>query len=270
MSEIAKLIEIAKNEVGYLEKKSNSQLDDKTANVGSNNYTKFARDLDNISGFYNGKKNGYAWCDVFVDWCFVNAFGVDRALELTCQSKNSCGAGCSYSAKYYKNKGQFYTTPEVGDQIFFKNSKGICHTGLVYKVDSTFVYTIEGNTSSAEGVVSNGGCVREKKYYKNYSYIAGYGRPKYKEETVTENKTETKTTTEVKKETKKYIKINTSGGVWCRKGIGFKYAKYKIIPNNTKCELKTKNAGSSNGYKWDKVIYNGVTVYLPNKWNLYL
>ena len=30
------------------------------------------------------------------------------------------------------------------------------------QIDSTKVYTIEGNTSSAAGVVSNGGCVREK------------------------------------------------------------------------------------------------------------
>ena len=38
---IEKVILIAKNEIGYLEKKSNSQLDSKTANAGSNNYTKY-------------------------------------------------------------------------------------------------------------------------------------------------------------------------------------------------------------------------------------
>ena len=69
---------------------------------------------------------------------------------------------------------------------------------------------------------------------------------------------------------KKYIEINTTWGVWCRKGIGFKYAKYKVIPYKTKCQLIKKDAGTSNGYKWDKVIYNGVTVYLPNNWNKYL
>lgn len=111
----SKVIEIALNEVGYLEKKSNSQLDDKTANAGSNNYTKYARDLDNIAGFYNGKKNGYAWCDVFVDWCFVKAFGVEVAKKLLCQPDKSAGAGCTQSANYYRNKGQFYTSPKVGD-----------------------------------------------------------------------------------------------------------------------------------------------------------
>lgn len=70
-------------------------------------------------------------------------------------------------------------------------------------------------------------------------------------------------------DTKKYIQL--TAGVWCRTGgYGFKYAKYKVIPKNTKCELITKNIGKANGYNWDKVIYNGKTVYLPNKWNKYL
>ena len=184
MNEITKLINVAKAEVGYLEKKSNSSLDSKTANSGHKNYTKYGRDLDNTSGFYNGKKNGYAWCDVFVDWCFVKAFGVDRAKELLLQPNKSLGAGCTYSARYYQNKKQWYTTPKIGDQIFFTedNGKTHFHTGIVYNVDSKYVYTIEGNTSSASGVVANGGCVREKKYSLTYKKIGGYGRPKYIEE----------------------------------------------------------------------------------------
>lgn len=67
--------------------------------------------------------------------------------------------------------------------------------------------------------------------------------------------------------TKKFIQVQTKSGVWCRKGIGFKYKKYKVIPNLTICELLKKNDGSANGYKWDKVIYNGEVVYMPNKWN---
>lgn len=185
MNELDKLLSIAMQEEGYLEKKSNSQLDDKTANAGSNNYTKYARDFDEkYTTFYNGKKNGYAWCDVFVDWCFVQAFGEERARELLCQPLRSCGAGVGYSCDYYKAKGQFYSSnPKVGDQIFFKNSSGArTHTGLVYQVDANYVYTIEGNTSSTAGVVANGGCVRKKKYARNYKYIYGYGRPNYKVE----------------------------------------------------------------------------------------
>ena len=53
------------------------------------------------------------------------------------------------------------------------------HTGLVVAVDSTYVYTMEGNTSADSGVVWNGGSVNDKKYRLNYERIAGYGRPNY-------------------------------------------------------------------------------------------
>lgn len=184
MATAKELIKIATEEIGYLEKATNAWLDSKTDNAGSGNFTKYARDLDAIPGFYNGRKNGFAWCDVFVDWCFVKAFGVDKAKELLCQPEKSLGAGCSYSMNYYSSKGQLHTKPKVGDQIFFKNGTTITHTGIVCGVDSTYVHTIEGNTSSASGVVANGGSVRKKKYKLSYSNIAGYGRPNYDEVSV--------------------------------------------------------------------------------------
>lgn len=189
------VLNIALAEVGYLEKETNKNLTSKTANAGDENYTKYAYDFDKTYvGFYNTKKQGAAWCDIFVDWCLVKAFGVNAALKLLGQPKKSYGAGCTWSVKYYKQIKCFYTSPKVGDQIFFKDSKGEpCHTGLVYKVDSTYVYTVEGNTSSAAGVVANGGAVAKKKYKLNYNRIYGYGRPKYDAEKKTQ-------TTTVKKE----------------------------------------------------------------------
>ena len=178
MSEKDTVIEVALNEVGYVEKASNSNLDSKTENSGSGNYTKYARDLDNIS-FYNGPKNGYAWCDVFVDWCFYKAFGKERALELLCQPEKSTGAGCGFSMNFYKSHNQFYSKPQAGDQIFFTDGTSIYHTGLVYKVDNSKVYTVEGNTSDVSYVDGNGGKVCKKSYPLGASCIAGYGRPKY-------------------------------------------------------------------------------------------
>lgn len=181
----SKVLEVALAQVGYLEKASNSSLDSLTGNAGYNNYTKFARDLDKLGWFYNGPKNGYAWCDVFVDWCFVTAFGAEEALKLLQQPKKSSGAGCYYSANYYKNKGQFHTSnPKPGDQIFFWNSakNDVAHTGLVYEVDANYVYTVEGNTSGSSGVVANGGGVFKKKYSISYGRIHGYGRPNYDKE----------------------------------------------------------------------------------------
>lgn len=184
----SKVIELAKKEIGYLEKASNSNLDSKTANAGSGNYTKYARDLYN-AGYYNGNKNGYAWCDVFVDWLFFKAFGKKVGQEMQCQT-GDLGAGCYYSARYYKNQDRFYSEPKVGDQIFFADSDGDAyHTGIVIGVTNSTVTTIEGNTSSASGVVANGGAVAKKSYSRSYSRIHGYGRPKYDPE-VEDNKGE--------------------------------------------------------------------------------
>ena len=181
------VINIALAEVGYLEKATNANLDIKTGNAGYNNYTKYARDLAN-AGYYNGNKNGYAWCDVFVDWCFYRAYGKAAGQAAECQTGN-LGAGCSYSAQYYKGQGRYDKTPQVGDQIFFLDSAGdINHTGLVYAVDGSTVYTVEGNTSGASGVVANGGGVCKKSYSRGYSRIAGYGHPKYPADTQAEAK----------------------------------------------------------------------------------
>ena len=175
MGAIDKVLRVAESEIGYLEKKSNSDLDSKTANAGNGNWTKYARDLQSWTGRKDIYPNAAAWCDMFVDWCLITAFGINTA-------KQMIGGWSAYtptSAQYYKNMGRWYRNPQVGDQIFFKNSKRICHTGLVYKVAGGYVYTIEGNTSGANGVVSNGGGVCKKHYAVGNSRIAGYGRPNY-------------------------------------------------------------------------------------------
>ena len=179
MNAIERLLNTARAEIGYLEKATNSLLNDKTANAGSNNWTKYAAELDRL-GVYNTNKNGYAWCDIFVDWCFVTTFGLDIALKMINQTPGDCGAGCKFSVQYYKNAGQFYSNPQPGDQIFFINSsKQIVHTGIVEDVRDNRVYTIEGNTSDKSGVVANGGSVSRKSYPKTYALIYGYGRPNW-------------------------------------------------------------------------------------------
>lgn len=177
-----KLVATAQGEIGYLEKKDNNPkyIYDKTANAGTNNWNKYAYDLDNIGNIFNGKKNGYDWCGVFCAWCYIQTFGVETAMKMTGFAYNGLAAGVKYAANYYKNKGRFYTSkPQSGDQIFFYgNTTDVWqHTGLVEKVDSSKVYTIEGNTTGSSGVIYNGGGVARKSYALNYSRIAGYGRP---------------------------------------------------------------------------------------------
>ncbi len=167
---IRRVLQIARAEIGYREKVSSSGLDDPAANAGGGNYTKYARDLDRILGFYNGPKQGFAWCDVFYDWLLVHAFGTILAKRLLCQPENSAGAGCLYSAAYFRQAGQFHTTgPQPGDQIFFSYAAGeVSHTGIVESVSGTTVTTIEGNTSDS---------VARRSYPIGSGSIYGYGRP---------------------------------------------------------------------------------------------
>ena len=167
---IKRVLAIARNEIGYPEKASNAQLDDPQANAGHGNFTKYARDLDRIPGFYNTPKQGAMWCDVWYDWVLVAAFGPELAKQLLCQPNGSAGAGCSFSMSYYQQHGQFHVSdPQPGDQIFFTYAPGeISHTGIVEKVEGGTVTTIEGNTSDM---------VARRSYAIGDSRIAGYGRP---------------------------------------------------------------------------------------------
>lgn len=178
---VDKVIAIAEAEVGYLEKskatylKDKTVLDRKTDGAGYDNYTKYGRDMHEI--YPSVMDFPASWCDALVDWCFYKAYGVANAKGLLCGNFDDYTVA---SAQLYKNKNAWHTSnPKVGDQIFFKNAERICHTGLVYKVDSKYVYTIEGNTSAGSEVVPNGGGVFKKKYPLTNTRIAGYGRPKY-------------------------------------------------------------------------------------------
>lgn len=169
MTAAERLIATAEDQVGYMGKKSNAQLDDFKANAPGK-YNKYARDLDALRDFYNGPKNGFDWCDVFVDWCFVHTFGREIAQKLLCQPDKSLGAGTKYSRDYYKSKGRLYGTPQPGDQIFFGDSSSIWHTGIVVKVEGGFVHTVEGNAG-------NPSAVRACRYVVGGRNIMGYGRP---------------------------------------------------------------------------------------------
>ena len=170
MSKPSEIVAIALAEVGYKEKASNASLDDKTANAGSANWTKYARDLA-AAGYYNGNKNGYAWCDVFVDWCFFKAYGAVEGQRVQCQT-GPLGAGCIYSAQYYRQQGRYDRNPKVGDQVFFQTGGEIGHTGIVVEVTDSAIVTVEGNS---------GNQVKKNTYNRSNSYIAGYGHPLYSE-----------------------------------------------------------------------------------------
>lgn len=173
---VRKVLDVMRSYIGYREKRSNSQLDDPTANAGANNYTRFAQILDSI-GYYNGRKQGHEWCDVCVDCAFYEAFSEGDPGKMTLcqrllyQPPKSTGAGTGYSAGFFKANSAWYQDPEPGDQIFFQNkAKEICHTGIVERVEGDLVHTIEGNANNMVG---------RHAYMIGASNIAGYGRPNW-------------------------------------------------------------------------------------------
>lgn len=179
------VVKVATKYIGYLEKNSNSYLDDFKKNAGKKNYTKFAIEYQKFTGL-NLQAN--SWCDIWIDAIFVEAYGITNAKKLL----GGFNAYTPSSANLFKNMDSWYEiNPQVGDVIFFRNSERINHTGLVIEVTSTKVYTIEGNTSSGSEIIENGGGVFYKEYYLSNQRIAGYGRPKYDEDiplsTITEN-----------------------------------------------------------------------------------
>nr|DAS76585.1 MAG TPA: hypothetical protein [Caudoviricetes sp.] len=170
---VEKMLEVAKAEVGYLEKASNAYLDSKTANAGYNNYTKYNRDC----GFGNGPS--WYWCNSYISWVAMKAGVSTSIIPKT--------ASCAYTKQFFQARGKFNLRtsgykPVKGDLVLFSTSGypyGTGHIALVRAVDANYVYTYEGNTSSGSSVVPNGGAVCEKYYRLSNTNIYGYCHPAY-------------------------------------------------------------------------------------------
>lgn len=148
----------------YLEKKSNVYLDDFTKNAGYNNYTKFARD---VNTWGQPGCQAQPWCAEYQFWKLVKVLGITKALQIM-------GGGfynCVSITNHAKSKGTWHGTPKKGALVIFRKGS---HVGCVTNFDATYIYTNEGNTSSAAGVIANGGSVRNKQYKRNDSSIDGY------------------------------------------------------------------------------------------------
>lgn len=183
-----KLLNTAKGEIGYYTTGDGNKgtLKSKYAEYIDKN---FYFGSGNANNFYNGKKNGYHWCAMFVDWCFLAAFGEDTARKITYHKDTmQCGAGCEFSARAYYTNGKFFTSnPQPGDEIFFDwggggkaTSANSCsradHTGIVFSVDGDKIITIEGNTGDTSGHYS---AVAYKTHYVSSKTVMGFGRPNW-------------------------------------------------------------------------------------------
>lgn len=235
MNAIDKLIQIAKNEVGYLEKASNSQLDSKTANAGSNNYTKYWRD---VKPSYQGQP----WCAGFVSWCFMKAFGQEKAKELL---KHWPYVYCPTMADLFT----LNSNPKVGDIVIFYRNGVFAHTGIVIKVSGDQFWTVEGNTSGGSTIIANGGGVCQKSYYNSNLPGTKFCTPNYNlvknTTSVSDSDTVKKQNTrayiaQIKKDTKCYTKSN-------------KNSLSKLFPKLKKgavVEVMKYTETDSSGLKW--------------------
>lgn len=88
-----------------------------------------------------------SWCMAFVFWCYEQAAPSKNPLVKTGGVLNAWNT----ADKKYRVVGD----PQPGDIFIMNFGKGLGHTGIVEKVDATFVYTIDGNTNdsgSREGI----------------------------------------------------------------------------------------------------------------------
>ena len=156
-----KIIEIAKAEIGVTESPKNS------------NKQKYGKEYG---------VNGTAWCCQFVWWVFKHA----GASPLFYGGGKT--AWVPSVRKHYTQKGKWIRrgddTPKPGDLIIFGNrddSGSGKHIGIITKVTSSTVYTVEGNTTKT-GYSANGGMVAAKSYSRTNSNIAGYCSIDYNDE----------------------------------------------------------------------------------------
>lgn len=160
------VLKVAEDNIGYHE--------------SGNNWTIFAQVLDDCGYYAPQTKQNVAWCATFCNYCMLKAaIPEDRdddskkydAQNFMYQpSYNNYSASANLMANYFKDAGEFYDEPEVGDMIFFKMSDGtIGHVGIVEDTDGC-ITTIEGNAGDQV----------QRKWYDYGDYrIAGFGRPSY-------------------------------------------------------------------------------------------
>lgn len=130
-------------------------------------------------GWHNATKYGRWFADLWNDRYFANASYCAMGLSWLARDKGKDSllgyfASCSAWVRAFQAEGRFYSTPKVGDLVFYTFS----HVELVTKVSTRYIGTIGFNTSSGVGSQRDGDGVYRRTRARN-SLIRGYGRPRY-------------------------------------------------------------------------------------------
>jgi hypothetical protein len=143
------IIEIAKGEIGKCE-----------IPLGSNWGAHVKKYLNSV-----GINFPASWCMAFVYWVINEACkksGIENKWPKT-------GGVLKFLQSCPKES--IVKDPKPGDVFIMDYGKGLGHTGIVWKLDKTFVYTIEGNTNdsgSREGIEV---CLRQRPINKIKAFI---------------------------------------------------------------------------------------------------
>lgn len=242
------IVSIATGELGYKEKASSADLDSKTANAGTKNYSKY--------GKWYGSDPG-PWCAKFICWVFNEA----KVLNLIKKT-----ASCSSMMSYFKNNDAFLVRgnnkPKIGDIIFINWSQGSSpdHVGIIAKTDDTYTYTIEGNRSNS---------VASARYKYSDKRVIGYGLPNFID---SEDATDTPAIVDEEYEIGTYTVISKT---WLnvRTGPGYTYDKKEFKNLSSKVQkaiLKAKRMRLNGLVKDMSVevtqIKNSIWVKLADGW----
>ena len=150
-----KLLLWAAEQIGYCE--------------GGDNFNQYAA-MPEISRLLGWDAQNQPWCNIFVLAAFVCCFGLETGAAMLYQRVGHGSALCRASAQFFKDAGAWHTRPEPGNVVFFYVGGEINHMGIVSRVYTGSVVTIEGNSSDM---------VTERVYAAGDARIAGYGRPKW-------------------------------------------------------------------------------------------
>ncbi|MGW4986307.1 peptidoglycan-binding protein [Streptomyces mirabilis] len=155
----AKIISLARGEVGYHEGKSGGHW---------NNIEKYAGQVPGLSW-----ANGQAWCQTFQSWL---------ALKGGSAKYEPSTASCLAAASWFKQRGRFSQYPAIGAQVFFGPNGGT-HVGRVIKYNADTIWTVEGNTNVTGSAEGDGVYQRSRPRRSANTY--GYGLPAFPEGIVT-------------------------------------------------------------------------------------
>ena len=172
MGTLTGLITRCTNDVGYIEKASNKDLDSKKGNPGTANYTKFSRDV-NAAGLMGCQ--GEPWCCTCQFAEDLYEFGKDNALaKWYMTEKTYVGYNCFATYNTFKAAGKVGRTPKVGALVVFNYS----HIGRVLSIYSEkgvkYYDCFEGNTLPDTESRNGGQCAIKRRRYDDMSVVKGF------------------------------------------------------------------------------------------------